>query len=92
MDCAIFIGSGMNLLDIHSKDWNQMALDACAPDHDLRELLGAPVPSCSILGSISDYYVQRYGFSDDCKVCAFTGDNPAALAGMRLGKGDIAVR
>ena len=67
-----------------------MALDACAPG--LRELLGAPVPSCSILGSISDYYVQRYGFSDNCKVCAFTGDNPAALAGMRLHRGDIAVR
>ena len=80
----------MNLLDIHTKDWNQMALDACAPG--LRNLLGAPVASCSLLGSISDYYVQRYGFSSNCKVCAFTGDNPAALAGMRLRRGDIAVR
>ena len=84
------IGSGMNLLDIHTKDWNQTALDACAPG--LRKLLGVPVASCSILGSISDYYVQLYGFSGDCKVCAFTGDNPAALAGMRLDRGDIAVR
>ena len=52
------IGSGMNLLDIHIKDWNQTALDACAPG--LRKLLGVPVASCSILGSISDYYVQCY--------------------------------
>lgn len=85
-----FIGSGMNLLDIHTKDWNQMALDACAPG--LGKLLGSPMPSCSILGCISTYYVQRYGFSSDCKICAFTGDNPAALAGMRLHRGDIAVR
>ena len=80
----------MNLLDIHTKDWNQTALDACAPG--LRRLLGVPVASCSILGSISDYYVQRYGFSSDCKVCPFTGDNPASLAGMTLDRGDIAVR
>ncbi|XP_065920676.1 xylulose kinase-like isoform X2 [Dysidea avara] len=82
-------GSGMNLLDIHTKDWNQTALDACAPG--LRKLLGVPTPSCSMLGTISNYFVQRYHFSADCKVCAFTGDNPSALAGMRLQQGDIAV-
>ena len=83
-------GSGMNLLDIHTKDWNQTALDACAPG--LRKLLGVPTPSCSLLGNISDYFVQRYHFSADCKVCTFTGDNPSALAGMRLQQGDITVR
>jgi len=80
----------MNLLDIHTKDWDETALDACAPD--LRKLLGVPMPNFSILGSISDYHIQQYGFSSNCKVCAFTGDNPAALAGMRLQAGDIAVR
>ena len=35
--------------------------------------------------------VQRYGFSPDCNVVAFTGDNPSSLAGMRLHKGDVAV-
>ncbi len=33
----------------------------------------------------------RYGFCKECSVVAFTGDNPASLAGMRLCKGDIAV-
>jgi len=80
----------MNLLDIHTKDWNQTALDACAPG--LRKLLGVSTPSCSMLGAISKYFVNRYQFSADCKVCAFTGDNPSALAGMRLQQGDIAVR
>ncbi|XP_047626230.1 xylulose kinase isoform X2 [Phacochoerus africanus] len=42
-------------------------------------------------GAISSYFVQRYGFPAGCKVVAFTGDNPASLAGMRLEEGDIAV-
>ncbi|OBS75102.1 hypothetical protein A6R68_14348 [Neotoma lepida] len=44
----------------------------------------------SWVGAISSYYVQRYGFPPACKVVAFTGDNPASLAGMRLEEGDIA--
>ncbi|XP_072454308.1 xylulose kinase isoform X1 [Notamacropus eugenii] len=82
-------GSGMNLLHIHKKSWFQPCLDACAPE--LEEKLGPVVPSSSVLGPISSYYVQRYGFNSQCKVIAFTGDNPASLAGMRLEEGDIAV-
>ena len=33
--------------------------------------------------------VQQYGFDPDCKVVAFTGDNPASLAGMRVEEEDI---
>ncbi|XP_059123153.1 xylulose kinase isoform X1 [Peromyscus eremicus] len=82
-------GSGMNLLQIQDKVWSQACLGACAPH--LEEKLGSPVPSCSVVGAISSYYVQRYGFLPACKVVAFTGDNPASLAGMRLEEGDIAV-
>ncbi|XP_055457548.1 xylulose kinase isoform X4 [Psammomys obesus] len=82
-------GSGMNLLQIQEKVWSQACLAACAPH--LEEKLGSPVPSCSVVGTISSYYVQRYGFSPGCQVVAFTGDNPASLAGMRLEEGDIAV-
>ena len=64
-------------------------LQACAPG--LREKLGSPVPSYSVIGSTSSYMVHQYGFSSDCKVVAFTGDNPASLAGMRLDEGDVAV-
>ena len=35
--------------------------------------------------------VERYGFSPECEVVAFTGDNPAALAGQQVGPGDLAV-
>lgn len=82
-------GSGMNLLDIRTRTWSEICLDATAPRLD--RLLGAARPSTSVLGPVSSYFVHRYGFSESCRVVAFTGDNPASLAGMRLQQGDIAV-
>ncbi|XP_039609588.1 xylulose kinase isoform X2 [Polypterus senegalus] len=82
-------GSGMNLLDIYKRKWSKQCLEACAPE--LEEKLGTPVPSMSVLGSVSSHLVRHYGFSPACKVIAFTGDNPGSLAGMRLKEGDIAV-
>ena len=66
-----------------------MILQICAPN--LSDRLGEPVPSNRILGTVSGYLQQRYGFPADCQVLAFTGDNPAALAGMCLSSGDVAV-
>uniref|UniRef100_A0A0C9REN4 Xylulose kinase n=1 Tax=Fopius arisanus TaxID=64838 RepID=A0A0C9REN4_9HYME len=80
-------GSGMNLLDIRTKDWSDDLLQICAPD--LRERLGETVPSSTDLGPISNYFVERFGFNDECRVVAFTGDNPASLMGLRLQKGDL---
>eukprot|EP00111_Clytia_hemisphaerica_P002632 TCONS_00007469-protein len=82
-------GSGMNLLNIRTRKWEETLLDACAPY--LSDRLGEPVPSNKIIGKVSGYLQQRYGFSPDCQVLAFTGDNPAALAGMCLSSGDVAV-
>jgi len=83
-------GSGMNLLDIRTHDWSPEALAATAPD--LAEKLGAPVASHSVVGQMSDYFCQRYGFSPDCKVIAFSGDNPNSLAGLRIASpGDLAL-
>uniref|UniRef100_A0A8C0AQU9 Xylulokinase n=1 Tax=Buteo japonicus TaxID=224669 RepID=A0A8C0AQU9_9AVES len=70
-------GSGMNLLQIWEKVWSVSCLNACAPG--LEEKLGCPVSSHSVLGPISPYYSQRYGFSPDCKIVAFTGDNPGEM-------------
>jgi xylulokinase len=83
-------GSGMNLMDIRSKEWVPAALDCTAPG--LAGKLGDIVPSHSVAGKLHRYYAEKYGFSNDCAVIAFSGDNPNSLAGLRLqNTGDIAV-
>lgn len=64
-------------------------MKACAPGLESR--LGPTVPSGTDLGPISNYYVERFGFSPDCRVVSFTGDNPASLAGLCLSKNDVAI-
>lgn len=72
-------GSGMNLMNIRTKEWNDQLLEACAPC--LKAKLGETVPSNNDLGPISSYFVERYGFDSCCRIIAFTGDNPASLIG-----------
>ncbi|XP_021936938.1 xylulose kinase-like isoform X2 [Zootermopsis nevadensis] len=63
--------------------------EAVAPDVEAK--LGTPVPSYTNIGPVSKFYVERFGFNPECRVIAFTGDNPASLIGMCLKKDDIAV-
>jgi len=81
--------SGMNLFDIKEKRWSDLCLNACAPD--LGDKLGEPVPSPTIIGNVGSFFVQRYGIPAACKIVAFTGDNPSALAGMAIGQDWIAI-
>lgn len=83
-------GAGMNLMDIRSKTWSKRALDCTAPG--LAARLGSVVPSHAAAGTVHPYYSRRYGFSPQCLVIAFSGDNPNSLAGLRLQRpGDIAI-
>ncbi|KAI8924789.1 hypothetical protein BC831DRAFT_463625 [Entophlyctis helioformis] len=84
-------GSGMNLLNLHTRDWDERLLDACAPD--LRRRLGPapPVLPTTSLGCISPYFVARYAFSPDCIVCPFTGDNPGTICSLPLRPDDLLV-
>ena len=36
------------------------------------------------LGSVSKYFVSRWGFSESCSVTPFTGDNPATILALPL--------
>ncbi|XP_076384623.1 xylulose kinase isoform X2 [Megalopta genalis] len=81
-------GSGMNLLNIHTKDWDDVLLETCGPD--LRKKLGEPVSTSNNIGPISNYFVERFSFDEACRIIAFTGDNSGSLIGMRLNEGDIA--
>ncbi|CAI6009619.1 unnamed protein product, partial [Closterium sp. NIES-65] len=63
---------------------------ATAPN--LRERLGKVVPSHQVIGSVHQYYVDRFGFSPSCQVVAWSGDNPCSLAGLALGgSGDVGI-
>lgn len=82
-------GSGMNLLDITTKKWSPECLEACGENLSLK--LGEPVPSKQIVGNVSQFLIGRYNFSPNCKVIAFTGDNPASLAGVAPKLGDAII-
>ncbi|MBT6146647.1 MAG: carbohydrate kinase, partial [Gemmatimonadetes bacterium] len=75
-------GSGTNLMDIRTRSWSQIALDATAPDLSRRLL---PVASAdTVVGAIHPFWVARHGFSPDCLVLPFSGDNPSSLIGLGL--------
>ena len=67
---------------IRDSTWNQQALDATAPG--LEDKLLPIAPSGQSVGAISPYYVARYGFSTECLVLPFSGDNPCSLIGLGL--------
>ncbi len=83
-------GSGMNLMHIERRDWDQNALDATAPD--LEEKLPQLNRSETMLGPISSYFSDKYHFSRKCMIGIWSGDNPNSLIGLGLsGKKDAAL-
>ncbi|KAI1752297.1 xylulose kinase-like protein [Xylaria castorea] len=96
---SVFLGSiapfdisdvtGMNLWDIGAETWNQELLELTAGSAEgvpaLRAKLGeVPLDGGVILGNVSPYFVARFGFGGDCRVTAFTGDNPATILSLPL--------
>ena len=77
-------GAGMNLMNLREKDWAPAALEATAPG--LSGKLPAIEESWSIIGSLSNYWVERYGFSPATRVVCWSGDNPCSLVGVGLVK------
>ena len=75
-------GAGMNLMNIKSKQWDLKALEATAPN--LKEKLPPLCKSYDIIGNISPYFVDRYGFSPETLLVAWSGDNPNSLIGIGL--------
>ena len=76
-------GAGMNLLNLTDLKWDTGLLEATAPG--LSEKL-LPAASClEAQGTASSYFMAKYGLSSTCKICPFTGDNPASLVGMGAG-------
>ncbi|KAF5208457.1 Xylulose kinase, partial [Thalictrum thalictroides] len=83
-------GAGMNLMDIRTRDWSKIVLDATAPG--LEDKLGKLAPAHAIAGSIAPYFVERFQFNKNCLVIQWSGDNPNSLAGLTLNTpGDLAI-
>ena len=75
-------GYGMNLADIRSGTWSPAAMAATAPD--LEKRLPELLTQDTVLGKVSHYLVEKYGFSPDTEVIVGSGDNPCSLVGLGL--------
>jgi len=83
-------GAGMNLMNIKTKEWDNLAIKATAPN--LINKLPPLVNSYDIIGTISPYFVKKYGFSSETLLVAWSGDNPNSLIGVGLiEKGKVAI-
>lgn len=78
----------MNLWDIKAGAWNEQLLSLASGSSDttgLRNKLGnVPEDGGGSFGSISNYFVDRYGFNSSCRVIPFTGDNPSTILALPL--------
>ncbi len=75
-------GYGTNLADIQSARWSGQALSASASD--LKSRLPKLVPQDEIVGNVSDYLSERFGFHPKTSVAIGSGDNPCSLVGLGL--------
>ncbi len=70
-------GSGMNLLDIRQHQWSKQCLNACGNDLE-KKLSEKLVYPRTALGTIAKYFVEKYGFNNQCQIVSCTGDNPSS--------------
>ena len=80
---------GMDLWDIPKQAWSAPLLELTAGSagsaSDLRKKLGeVRIDGGGSMGSISAYFVQKYGVSPACHIAPFTGDNPATILALPL--------
>jgi len=73
-------GAGMNLLNLETAAWDEELANATAPA--LLNKLPDPVPSNTVAGNISEYFIKKYDFNADCKINVWSGDNPNSLVGL----------
>jgi xylulokinase len=81
-------GTNLNTLDIHNPGWNDVVLkvgDTYLHNYgiasSLRDKLGEMARYDTVLGTVSHYFVERYGVNSEAIVLVGTGDNPATLLG-----------
>ncbi|HEX5071487.1 MAG TPA: FGGY-family carbohydrate kinase [Vicinamibacterales bacterium] len=74
-------GSGMNLMELTTKQWWDEAVRVTAPD--LAPRLPGIRPSWTVVGTLAPYWQQRCHLPS-ARVIAWSGDNPCSLIGSGL--------
>lgn len=74
-------GSGMSLMNLVNKGWDERALAATAPD--LAPKLPSIAPPHFVAGTLGEYWQRSYGFPA-ADVVVWTGDNSSSLVGTGL--------
>ncbi|KAG7444891.1 actin-like ATPase domain-containing protein [Guyanagaster necrorhizus] len=74
--------SGMNLMEILSCKWDDRLIGACGGPELHAKLGPEPVAGGTTLGTVSPYWVERWGFSAHCIIAPFTGDNSATVVAL----------
>ncbi|KAF3922063.1 hypothetical protein ABW20_dc0108096 [Dactylellina cionopaga] len=92
---------GMNLFNIETESWDDRLISLAAspsgkPDpvatKALYDKLGEVEPDGGKnLGSISSYFVEKWGFPADCAIIPSTGDNPSTILALPLHPQDAIV-
>ncbi|PIB01448.1 putative D-xylulose kinase A [Cercospora beticola] len=88
--------TGMNLWNIKDGTWDDALLELAAGGKsgidDLRNKLGVVSgDGGQWLGTISSYFVTKYGFAKDCQIIPATGDNPSTILALPLRASDAMV-
>ena len=74
--------SGMNLMNVKTLKWDDILLHVCGGP-TLRSKLGPePVLGGEVIGNVGSWWVKRWGFSTECTVSPFTGDNPGTIVSL----------
>lgn len=81
-------GAGMNMMDLKAQGWSTPIMSAISSD--LESKMGPIVAAHTVLGNASNYLTEEYGFDENCKIVAWSGDNPNSVAGLGLrNPGDV---
>ncbi|SMR44405.1 unnamed protein product [Zymoseptoria tritici ST99CH_3D1] len=88
--------TGTNLWDLDKAAWDRKLVALAAGGEDkadelLTKLGDVTIDGGKTFGTISNYFVNRYGFAQDCNIIPFTGDNPATILALPLRAGDAMV-
>jgi xylulokinase len=75
-------GAGMNLMDIRKKTWLPAALQATAPK--LKTKLPPLAEPWNVIGTVSPYFVKKYGLNPAAQALVWSGDNPCSAIGLGL--------